>query len=501
MFGKNDHNNGDFYGSPDDAGPQNRDENFGKVAPDKEPAYYEETQMFQRPENRKNPAAEKPVQGGYPQNNHNHYAQGGYPQNNQNQYAQGGYPQNNHNQYAQGGYPQNNHNQYAQGGYPQNNQNQYAQGGYPQNNHNRYAQSGYPQNNQNQYSQGGYPQNSRDPYRQGGGNPYQRERREPVHNEPVNDKKKPGKKKNGMKVSTAVLIIVTLAVVLLGAVPAALIFFLKDRDKDSDKSSGKEAASTTAVISETETEPETEEDTAETETETETDAMEEFAEVPDVEGVDYRTAELKLKQAGFKTYCKNEYSSEVDENKVISQDQKPGVKAKRGKLIKLTVSLGPDPNESTEAEAGEEVEVPEVKGLKVEEAINKLRASGLDYEVVYTEITDDTDNANIGIVTSQSPSYGIKRAKGTKIVLNAVKKADKTPVTTGKVVTEETELNVRKEPNTNSDILGRLPKDSNVDIIFEIDGWYAVMYNGETAYVSKEYVELNDKSVKIPQKR
>ena len=315
----------------------------------------------------------------------------------------------------------------------------------------------------------------------------------------MNDKKKPGKKKNGMKVSTAVLIIVTLAVVLLGAVPAALIFFLKDRDKDSDKSSGKEAASTTAVISETETEPETEEDTAETETET--DAMDEFAEVPDVEGVDYRTAELKLKQAGFKTYCKNEYSSEVDENKVISQDQKPGVKAKRGKLIKLTVSLGPDPNESTEAEAGEEVEVPEVKGLKVEEAINKLRASGLDYEVVYTEITDDTDNANIGIVTSQSPSYGIKRAKGTKIVLNSVKKADKTPVTTGKVVTEETELNVRKEPNTNSDILGRLPKDSNVDIIFEIDGWYAVMYNGETAYVSKEYVELNDKSVKIPQKR
>ena len=469
MSDKNNLNNGDIYGARNSGRAPERNDSFGKVAPDKEPAYYEETQLFQRPVSQQRPAPEKPLHKSYHQNGQSQYAQGGYPQNGQNQYAQGGYPQNGQSQYAQGGYPQNGQNQYAQGG--------------------------YPQNGQNQYAQGGYPHNDPDPYRKGSGNPYLNDRRETLHNEPVNDKKRPAKKKKGMKASTAVLIVVTLAVVLFGLVPAAIIFLFKDKDESSSKSS---AAVTTSASTEESTEDDTEaENTTEEETEeTEQETKMEFVDMPDVVGLDYRTAEMKLKEAGLRAYCKNEYSSDVDKNEVISQDVKPGVKTSRGKLITLKVSLGPEPTKATQ---GEQREIPDVKGMKLDKAIEKLEAEGFTYSVVYVLYEETDGNDAVDTVASQSPSYGIKREKGAKVKLTVYKYADKTPVATGKVVTEETELNVRKENNTNSDVLGKLSKGSNVDIIYELDGWYAILYNGEVAYVSKDYVELPENVNKIPQ--
>ncbi len=527
----NDFKNGDIYGQPENSGSPERNGHFGKVTPDKEPAYYEETQMFNRPEAPKQTPQNSYLQNSpkqsvhqpenYPQNAHNSYGmtqgsspqnnaapygqqQGGYPQNNPAPYGQqqGGYPQNNPNPYGQqqGGYPQNNPNPYGQqqGGYPQNNPNPYGQqqGGYPQNNPNPYGQQqgGYPQNNPNPYGQqqGGYPQNNPDPYRQSGFNPYLRERPEPVRNEQTSGKKKKVKKKQPMKTSTAVLIVVTLAIVLFGVVPATLIFLLKDKD-DSGSSSVKGSNQTTSQTTETDSEEEEETTEETTEEQTESDR---FIAMIDVVGYSSKIAESALRDAGFKVFCKNVYSDEVAEGKVVSQNYDPGFKIARGTLVTIEVSLGPEP---TKVSAEDKVEVPDVKGMNIDKAIKKLESSGFTYEVVYQPCDASVKDEYIHTVLSQTPSYGVKREKGTKVTINVAKRDDKTPVATGKVITEETDLNVRKENNTDSEIIGKLPKGSNVDIIYEFEGWYAILYNGEVAFVSKDYVELPENANKIPQ--
>lgn len=52
-------------------------------------------------------------------------------------------------------------------------------------------------------------------------------------------------------------------------------------------------------------------------------------------------------------------------------------------------------------------------------------------------------------------------------------------------------LNVRKEANTSSIILGQIPFGAKVTILGNIDNWYQVQFNDETGYLYKDYVDLN----------
>ena len=49
-------------------------------------------------------------------------------------------------------------------------------------------------------------------------------------------------------------------------------------------------------------------------------------------------------------------------------------------------------------------------------------------------------------------------------------------------------LNVRSGNSTSSTILGKLTSGTTVSIIDETNGWYQISYNGQTAYVSGEYI-------------
>jgi uncharacterized protein YgiM (DUF1202 family) len=60
----------------------------------------------------------------------------------------------------------------------------------------------------------------------------------------------------------------------------------------------------------------------------------------------------------------------------------------------------------------------------------------------------------------------------------------------GYVATETTPLNMRKEPNTDSDILTVIPKEMYLDFYSATEDWYAVYYNGYWGYVLKEYVTI-----------
>jgi hypothetical protein len=49
-------------------------------------------------------------------------------------------------------------------------------------------------------------------------------------------------------------------------------------------------------------------------------------------------------------------------------------------------------------------------------------------------------------------------------------------------------LNVRKEPNTSSEILGKAKRDETYTELDDLDGWFAISYNGQTGYVNADYV-------------
>lgn len=57
-------------------------------------------------------------------------------------------------------------------------------------------------------------------------------------------------------------------------------------------------------------------------------------------------------------------------------------------------------------------------------------------------------------------------------------------------VTAET-VRMREEPTTKSSIILNLDKNDEVDVIEENDGWYRVEFNGETGYVSADYLDVS----------
>ena len=57
-------------------------------------------------------------------------------------------------------------------------------------------------------------------------------------------------------------------------------------------------------------------------------------------------------------------------------------------------------------------------------------------------------------------------------------------------VTSKSNLNLRKEPSTTSDVLTSLPNGTKVEIIEELDDWFKVSYKGHTGYVSSKYVKV-----------
>lgn len=87
-----------------------------------------------------------------------------------------------------------------------------------------------------------------------------------------------------------------------------------------------------------------------------------------------------------------------------------------------------------------------------------------------------------------SETYDIKHYTadmiGTTLAFHPEKKVK------GRVATKEDDLNVRSEPNDRSDIIGKLPKDSEIEIVACPFYWYQIDYNGQMGFVSKDYISL-----------
>lgn len=140
--------------------------------------------------------------------------------------------------------------------------------------------------------------------------------------------------------------------------------------------------------------------------------------VPDLKGLTKEKAMKQLgrlkEQAGF-TYVlgevKNQYSTDVEKGRIISQKPKAGEQVRTNEPIRIVISKGP-----------EMVQVPELLYLPKDQAVGRLEKVGLQVELT----TAYSEQAAEGLVIGQSVEAGIKAAKGSVVTVTV--SLGKTPV-------------------------------------------------------------------------
>ncbi|MFF7212016.1 Stk1 family PASTA domain-containing Ser/Thr kinase [Streptomyces sp. NPDC008238] len=121
---------------------------------------------------------------------------------------------------------------------------------------------------------------------------------------------------------------------------------------------------------------------------------------PDLVGQPLEDARRQLEDAGLRVKVdpRQVFSDQADEGAVAGQSPGANTRLAAGDTVTLTVSKGQ-----------EMVEVPDVEGLAVDEAKEKLEAAGFDVRVIQFFFT--------GQVNNQSPAGGTDAPKGSTITL------------------------------------------------------------------------------------
>lgn len=134
--------------------------------------------------------------------------------------------------------------------------------------------------------------------------------------------------------------------------------------------------------------------------------------VPDIVGMDYKMADEELNKIGLELNVTMEYNDEFDKDQIISQDPLKGRKVKEGRAIEVRVSKG-----------SKLISVPNVTGIDIEDAIDRLNAKDLNMGDRNDEYSDEKPE---GLVISQSPKVGASVKSGTNInlVVSKGKKPD-----------------------------------------------------------------------------
>ena len=131
-------------------------------------------------------------------------------------------------------------------------------------------------------------------------------------------------------------------------------------------------------------------------------------EVPDVTGYSQAEAVAKLKQKGFDSINKVEGTSDdVEKGEVYDQDPEGGTTAPADSTITIYISTG--------ADTDGQVQVPDVTGISVEEAMEILVENDLQLGSTTEAETDDPNK--IGVVIAQSVAADSLVDEGTSVNL------------------------------------------------------------------------------------
>ncbi len=137
------------------------------------------------------------------------------------------------------------------------------------------------------------------------------------------------------------------------------------------------------------------------------------APIPLVQGLPADEAADRLREAGFKSEQRREFSDTVRPGRVIETSPSEGTTVRKGSTVTLVVSRGK-----------ERVAVPDVVGKTREEAQRALRQADLESAVTEREDQD----AEPGTVLEQDPAAGTRVAKGRTVELVVAKAPADVPV-------------------------------------------------------------------------
>ncbi|MCI7551577.1 MAG: Stk1 family PASTA domain-containing Ser/Thr kinase [Actinomycetaceae bacterium] len=125
--------------------------------------------------------------------------------------------------------------------------------------------------------------------------------------------------------------------------------------------------------------------------------------VPDVVSLSASEAQQMIEDAGLSYSSTQEFSDDVPEGSVISQDIAAGETLYRGDGVSVVVSKGP-----------ELIEVPNVFGKQRQDAIDTLEGAGFSVKV------DEVLGGIFGTVRTQDPSGGTRVPRGTTVTITVV---------------------------------------------------------------------------------
>lgn len=122
--------------------------------------------------------------------------------------------------------------------------------------------------------------------------------------------------------------------------------------------------------------------------------------VPDVVGKQMTLARQILEDKKLRVNVAETYDADVPPGQVVSQTPEAGSKVKEERLVTIYVSKG-----------GEELTMPDLKGLSKSDAEAKLKKMGLKLGNVYEKASEE----EAGTVIQQDPNAGSKVSKGQEV--------------------------------------------------------------------------------------
>ncbi len=152
----------------------------------------------------------------------------------------------------------------------------------------------------------------------------------------------------------------------------------------------------------------------------------EIVAVPEVVNMSVSEAQILLEKEGFEVDLEERSENNVKPGVVIEQSPKAGEKRKEGSVIYLTVSKG-----------AELKPVPDVTGMSLTKAERIILDEG--YEIG-TVIKKHDSSKKTGSILAQSPKFGDKAPKGSKINLVINEGENVVPDVTGKKLADATKL-------------------------------------------------------------
>ena len=128
--------------------------------------------------------------------------------------------------------------------------------------------------------------------------------------------------------------------------------------------------------------------------------------VPDVTGKQMTLARQILEDKKLRVNVAETYDADVPAGQVVSQTPEAGTKVKEQRMITIYVSKG-----------GEEIEMPDLKGMTKANAEEKLKKIGLKLGSVYEQYSSE----EAGTVLTQDPRAGSKISKGQTVDITVSK--------------------------------------------------------------------------------